>query len=63
MREMEELFFAHKDELLGGRIIPVKQEGEGTYHKASMLEEIRNKTPFSYDEIIADVKERLRVNR
>lgn len=63
MREMEELFFANKDALLKGRITPLKQQGDGTYHKASMLEEIRRKTPFMYDEIIADVKERIQRNK
>ena len=62
MREMEELFFAHKEELLNGRITPVKQQGEGTYHRACELEKIRQNTPFTYDEVIADVLKRIRTN-
>ena len=60
MQEMETLFFAHANDLLSGRVPAFRQAGCGTYHKSAELEAIRAKTPFSYDEVIADVKKKIK---
>lgn len=60
MQEMETLFFAHEKDLLSGRVPAFRQAGCGTYHKSVELEEIRAKTPFSYDDVIADVKKKMK---
>lgn len=60
--EMEQLFFAHAQDLLQGRIAPVKQAGEGTKHTSKDLRILQQEIPFSYDEGIAEVKRRRNKN-
>ena len=36
--------------------MPVKQKGQGTYHRMEELDAIREKLPFSWDMKISDFK-------
>lgn len=55
---IKELFKENWEEIKAGRLVPQKQQGEGTYHRMRELDEIREKHPFAWSEKIADVKKR-----
>lgn len=56
MQEIKQLFREKWAEIKEGRISPQKQVGEGTYHRMKELEEIRENTPFCWEDVIADYK-------
>ena len=56
LTEMKELFKENWEAIKAGTLAPKKQQGEGTYHRMKELEEIRNKHPFAWSDIIAEVK-------
>ncbi len=55
-REIQELFRENWEDIKAGRIVPVKQKGQGTYHRMEELDAIREKLPFSWDMKISDFK-------
>ena len=55
-REIQELFREKWEDIKAGRIVPIKQKGQGTYHRMEELDAIREKLPFSWDMKIADFK-------
>lgn len=55
-----ELFIENWEALKRGEILPVKQMGEGTYHRMKDLETIRERYPFGWSDGIAEYKARLR---
>ncbi len=58
--EMKQLFMDNWSAIKSGELIPVKQSGQGTYHRMSDLEAIREKCDFTWDETISQVKNRIR---
>jgi len=55
-----ELFKENWEAIKDGKILPVKQAGEGTYHRMKDLETIREKYPFGWNDIIAEYKAKLK---
>ncbi len=60
IKEIIQLFIENWDSIKTGTLPPKEQVGTGTYHRISELKEFREKTPFSWDEKIAEVKRRMR---
>lgn len=60
---MSELFFDNWNSIKKGKIVAVKQTGEGTYHTSKEVAEIRRKTDFSWNENIAQVLDRIQNDR
>lgn len=58
--EIKTLFRENWADIREGRITPLKQEEEGTYHRMRELDEIRRKVPFEWGIRIADFKEKYR---
>jgi len=56
--ELKELFKENWEKIKNGSLPPRKQEGDGSSHKMKDLAAIREKTPFTWDETIADFKKR-----
>lgn len=56
--EMKNLFKENWEDLKAGKIEAKPQREAGTYHTMKELNQIREKTPFTWNEIIADVKKR-----
>ena len=63
MTAMSELFFEHWDALKMGKVVPVCQSGEGTYHTSRDLNEIRSVTNFEWSENVAQVMDRIKNDR
>ena len=61
--EIKRLFQDNWEAMKTGSLMPVKQTGEGSYHRMRELEAIKEKTPFTWDETIADVKRRIECDR
>ena len=61
--EIKQLFKDNWDAIRNGELTPVKQSGQGTYHRMSDLEAIREKTAFTWEETIAEVKDRIKRDR
>lgn len=57
--EITELFKENWEDLRDGKIVPVPQQGEGSYHRMAQLNAIREQVPFSWNETIAEVKKRM----
>lgn len=57
--EIGQLFRENWKAIREGKIVPQKQEGKGTYHRACELDAIRQAHPFTWDQNIADWKRRL----
>ena len=58
--EMERLFKEYWEDIKLGKIVPVEQCGEGTYHTMKELKAYKEKVPFSWNENVAEYKRRLR---
>lgn len=56
IREITVLFQENWEKIRSGELEPKKQEGEGTYHRLKELEVIRSEHPFSWNDVIANVK-------
>ena len=54
-----ELFKENWEAMKAGEISPIKQVGEGTYHRMKDLEAIREKCSFRWDDIIAEYKAKI----
>lgn len=54
-----ELFKENWEAMKRGEILPMKQVGEGTYHKMKDLEAIREQCPFRWSDVIAEYKRKL----
>lgn len=59
IQEMYRLFTESWEAIKNGNIKPVSQQGEGTYHVMKDLQAYREKCDFSWNDRIADYKERL----
>lgn len=57
--EIKQLFRDNWNAIKEGKLTPVKQLGEGSYHRMSDLEAVREKTAFTWEETIAEVKKRM----
>lgn len=55
-QQIQELFFENWDKIKDGKIKPIKQSGNGTYHTSAEMKEIRSKTPFNWSDNIMDFK-------
>lgn len=60
IEEITALFREKWEAIKCGELVPVKQVGDGTYHRMKDLEAIREKCPFGWDEVIAEYKARLK---
>ncbi len=60
LAEIKELFKENWQLIKTGTLKPVKQEGPSTYHRMADLNAIKDKTPFTWDEVIADVKRKVK---
>ena len=58
MIEIKKLFRENWENIKSDRLTAREQVGEGTCHRMKELEEIRNKHPFSWSDVIADAKEK-----
>lgn len=59
IEEMTELFFSNYEDLREGKIIPKSQpEGLGSYHRRKDFDAIYEKNPFTYDELICDLRKK-----
>ena len=54
-----DLFKINWSLIKAGKITAHKQEGKGSYHTMKDLEEIKNNSPFSWDEKISLVRKRM----
>ena len=54
--EIKKLFRENWEDIKSGKIMGRAQVGEGTCHRMRELEAIRSKYPFSWNDVIADVK-------
>lgn len=59
MDAMYDLFINNWDFIKNKKITPVTQQEEGTYHTMKDLSKIRDEVPFSWNECVAAVKQRL----
>lgn len=59
-REIIQLFKENWEKIRDGKLKPVPQTKEGTYHTMSQLQRIRQEHPFTWNECIAEVKKRIR---
>lgn len=60
LTEMGQLFRENWQAIRKGEVQPQKQQGQGTYHRVSQLEDIRRTHPFSWGDNIAEWKKSLR---
>ena len=60
LEEMKKLFQKNWQEIKDGSLEPVKQVGEGTYHRMRELEAVREQVPFTWNDRITDFKKRYR---
>lgn len=58
--EMKQLFKENWEAIKAGSLQAKKQTGEGTYHKMKELDAIREQTPFTWGDTIADFMRRLK---
>ncbi|MBE5892055.1 MAG: pseudaminic acid synthase [Lachnospiraceae bacterium] len=58
LKEIKKLFIDSWEDIKSGKIMPREQVGEGTCHRMKELEAIRNEHPFSWNDVIADVKKK-----
>ena len=58
LEEMKKLFQKNWQEIKDGSLEPVKQVGEGTYHRMRELEAVREQVPFTWNDRITDFKKR-----
>ena len=58
-KEIQQLFMENWEAIKSGQLMPVKQEGTGSYHRMCELDAIKSKTPFTWEETIAEVKRRI----
>lgn len=59
INEIQKLFQENWEAIKTGSIIPRKQTDAGTCHRMAEVIALREKTPFSWDEVIADVKRKV----
>lgn len=59
LSEIKKLFVENWQAMKAGSITPKKQPVSGTCHRMAELNTIREKTPFAWDEVIADVKRKV----
>lgn len=57
MAEIKDLFRESWNSIKEGKIVPRKQQGEGTYHRLKELEAIRQKISFDWNMRISDFKQ------
>ena len=60
LEEVKQLFRDNWQTIRAGELKPVRQEGEGTYHRMRELEVIREKHPFAWSDNIAVYKRQLK---
>lgn len=60
LEEMKQLFKENWQAIRAGELKPVRQEGEGTYHRMRELDAIREKHPFAWSDNIAAYKNQLK---
>ena len=60
LEEIKRLFKENWQAIRAGELKPVRQEGEGTYHRMRELDAIREKHPFAWSENIAAYKRQLK---
>lgn len=58
LKEIKNLFIDSWEDIKSGKIMPREQVGEGICHRMRELEAIRNEHPFSWNDVIADVKKK-----
>ena len=58
LEEMKTLFQENWQAIKDGSLMPVKQVGEGTYHRMRELEAVRAQVPFTWNDRISDFKKR-----
>lgn len=58
LKEIKKLFIDSWEDIKSGKIISREQVGEGTCHRMKELEAIRSQHPFSWNDVIADVKKK-----
>ena len=58
LAEIMQLFRENWRAIKAGEVTAVPQSGEGTYHRMKELQEIREKYPFGWDDVIAEYKRR-----
>ncbi|MDY6103843.1 MAG: formyltransferase family protein [Acetatifactor sp.] len=56
LEEMNQLFRENWKAIRAGKIVPRRQEGEGSYHTMKDLQAIREKKPFTWDTVIQEYK-------
>lgn len=56
IEEMNALFQENWQALKAGKIVPKKQQGEGSYHTMKDLQAVREKKPFTWDTVIKEYK-------
>ena len=59
LEEIKKLFRENWEDIKNGKVVPVKQVGTGTYHRMKELEAIRSGHPFTWQDVIADVKKKV----
>ncbi len=59
-KEIIQLFKENWPDIRDGKMLPIPQTQEGTYHTMSQLKRIRQEHPFTWNECIAEVKKRIR---
>ena len=60
LEEMKTLFQENWQAIKDGSMMPVRQVGEGTYHRMRELEAVRERVSFTWNDRIADFKKRYR---
>ncbi|MBD5494960.1 MAG: pseudaminic acid synthase [Lachnospiraceae bacterium] len=60
LEEMKTLFQENWQAIKDGSLMPVRQVGEGTYHRMRELEAVRERVSFTWNDRIADFKKRYR---
>lgn len=60
LEEIKQLFRENWQAIRAGELKPVRQEGEGTYHRMRELDAIREKHPFAWSDNIAAYKKQLK---
>jgi len=61
LEEIQELFKENWDAIKNGKLIAKKQEGKSTCHKVKDLIKIKEQVPFSWNDVIADVKKKIAI--
>lgn len=60
LEEMKQMFRENWQAIRAGELKPVRQEGEGTYHRMRELDALREKHPFAWSDNIAAYKRQLK---